>query len=104
MGDPQRLFSFTLSPGQMDVHCFLLTDILLICKAIAKKGHGTLKVRSLSMYICTVIYVLSSAFSKCWSTLWGGNNSNNNIISKLTALDMWRVLRFAKWPLAAALA
>lgn len=30
---------------QADVHCFLLTDILLICKAIAKKGHGTLKVR-----------------------------------------------------------
>lgn len=27
------------------MHCFLLTDILLICKATAKKGHGTLKVR-----------------------------------------------------------
>lgn len=33
------------SSFQMDVHCFLLTDILLICKAIAKKGHGTLKVQ-----------------------------------------------------------
>lgn len=30
--------------GKADVHCFLLTDILLICKTIAKKGQGTLKV------------------------------------------------------------
>ena len=29
---------------QIDVHCFLLTDMLLICKTTAKKGHGTLKV------------------------------------------------------------
>lgn len=28
----------------MDVHCFLLTDILLVCKQTAKKGHGNLKV------------------------------------------------------------
>lgn len=102
MGDPQRLFSFTPPfPAQMDVHCFLLTDILLICKATAKKGHGTLKVRYHFLYIYTFIYVLSSASSKCWLTLWDGNN---NIISKLTAMDMWPVLRSAKWPLAAALA
>lgn len=31
---------------QMDVHCFLLTDILLVCKQTAKKGHGNLKVRT----------------------------------------------------------
>lgn len=30
--------------GKADVHCFLLTDILLVCKSIAKKGLGTLKV------------------------------------------------------------
>ncbi|KAL7039814.1 hypothetical protein ACKWTF_000128 [Chironomus riparius] len=30
--------------AKMDVHCFLLTDILLICKQTAKKGHGNLKV------------------------------------------------------------
>lgn len=29
----------------MDVHCFLLTDILLVCKQTVKKGHGNLKVR-----------------------------------------------------------
>lgn len=29
---------------QMDVHCFLLTDILLITKQTAKKGYGNLKV------------------------------------------------------------
>lgn len=28
----------------MDVHCFLLTDMLLICKQTAKKAHGNLKV------------------------------------------------------------
>ncbi|XP_063699545.1 uncharacterized protein LOC134830094 isoform X2 [Culicoides brevitarsis] len=32
------------SLSKIDVHCFLLTDLLLICKATAKKGHGTLKV------------------------------------------------------------
>lgn len=32
---------------QMDVHCFLLTDILLVCKQTAKKGHGNLKVKYL---------------------------------------------------------
>lgn len=42
---------FPCSPSpQMDVHCFLLTDILLICKAIAKKGHGTLKVQIRKIY------------------------------------------------------
>ncbi|EDV96588.1 GH16335, partial [Drosophila grimshawi] len=30
--------------GKSDVHCFLLTDILLVCKSIAKKGLGALKV------------------------------------------------------------
>ncbi|XP_017841759.2 pleckstrin homology domain-containing family G member 5 isoform X4 [Drosophila busckii] len=30
--------------GKSDVHCFLLTDILLVCKAMAKKGQGALKV------------------------------------------------------------
>uniref|UniRef100_A0A1I8NPN4 DH domain-containing protein n=1 Tax=Stomoxys calcitrans TaxID=35570 RepID=A0A1I8NPN4_STOCA len=30
--------------GKADVHCFLLTDMLLVCKSIAKKGLGTLKV------------------------------------------------------------
>ncbi|KAG4069026.1 hypothetical protein HA402_008337 [Bradysia odoriphaga] len=30
--------------NKVDVHCFLLTDILLVCKTIAKKGLGTLKV------------------------------------------------------------
>uniref|UniRef100_A0A336MBR1 CSON009190 protein n=1 Tax=Culicoides sonorensis TaxID=179676 RepID=A0A336MBR1_CULSO len=30
--------------SKIDVHCFLLTDMLLICKTTAKKGHGTLKV------------------------------------------------------------
>ncbi|XP_017861850.1 PREDICTED: uncharacterized protein LOC108613117 isoform X3 [Drosophila arizonae] len=30
--------------GKSDVHCFLLTDILLVCKGIAKKGLGALKV------------------------------------------------------------
>lgn len=29
---------------QVDVHCFLLTDLLLICKPIAKKGMSNLKV------------------------------------------------------------
>ncbi|XP_037938979.1 uncharacterized protein LOC119672089 isoform X2 [Teleopsis dalmanni] len=29
--------------GKADVHCFLLTDMLLVCKTIAKKGLGTLK-------------------------------------------------------------
>jgi hypothetical protein len=33
------------SPSQVDVHCFLLTDILLVCKQTAKRGHGNLKVR-----------------------------------------------------------
>lgn len=28
----------------MDVHCFLLTDIFLVCKQTAKKAHGNLKV------------------------------------------------------------
>lgn len=32
---------------QIDAHCFLLTDMLLVCKASAKKGLGTLKVREL---------------------------------------------------------
>ncbi|XP_068142819.1 uncharacterized protein [Drosophila tropicalis] len=30
--------------GKSDVHCFLLTDLLLVCKTIAKKGLGALKV------------------------------------------------------------
>ncbi|XP_030080989.1 uncharacterized protein LOC111601002 isoform X5 [Drosophila hydei] len=30
--------------GKSDVHCFLLTDILLVCKGMAKKGLGALKV------------------------------------------------------------
>lgn len=30
--------------GKVEVHCFLLTDMLLVCKSIAKKGLGTLKV------------------------------------------------------------
>ncbi|XP_053954447.1 uncharacterized protein LOC128860751 isoform X3 [Anastrepha ludens] len=30
--------------GKADVHCFLLTDMLLVCKAIAKRGLGSLKV------------------------------------------------------------
>lgn len=30
--------------GKADVHCFLLTDMLLVCKTIAKKGLGSLKV------------------------------------------------------------
>ncbi|CRL03588.1 CLUMA_CG016274, isoform B [Clunio marinus] len=30
--------------SKMDVHCFLLTDILLVCKQTVKKGHGNLKV------------------------------------------------------------
>lgn len=30
--------------SKSDVHCFLLTDILLVCKSIAKKGLGALKV------------------------------------------------------------
>ncbi|XP_064541065.1 uncharacterized protein LOC135430351 isoform X8 [Drosophila montana] len=30
--------------GKSDVHCFLLTDILLVCKSMAKKGLGALKV------------------------------------------------------------
>ncbi|XP_030373024.1 uncharacterized protein LOC115623000 isoform X4 [Scaptodrosophila lebanonensis] len=30
--------------GKVDVHCFLLTDMLLVCKTIAKKGLGALKV------------------------------------------------------------
>lgn len=30
---------------QMDVHCFLLTDVLLICKAVTKKGGGVRVVR-----------------------------------------------------------
>jgi hypothetical protein len=34
----------SLSPSQMDVHCFLLTDIFLVCKQTAKKAHGNLKV------------------------------------------------------------
>lgn len=29
---------------QVDVHCFLMTDILLICKTTTKKGTGNLKV------------------------------------------------------------
>ncbi|XP_055387911.1 pleckstrin homology domain-containing family G member 5 [Condylostylus longicornis] len=32
------------SASKSDVHCFLLTDILLICKTISKKNQGTLKV------------------------------------------------------------
>lgn len=28
----------------MDVHCFLLTDMLLVCKQTAKKAHGNLKI------------------------------------------------------------
>ncbi|XP_055321220.1 pleckstrin homology domain-containing family G member 5 isoform X3 [Sitodiplosis mosellana] len=32
------------STTKVDVHCFLLTDLLLICKPIAKKGMGNLKV------------------------------------------------------------
>lgn len=28
----------------MDVHCFLLTDMLLVCKTISKRGHGSLKI------------------------------------------------------------
>lgn len=34
----------TFFVAQVDVHCFLLTDLLLICKPIAKKGMGNLKV------------------------------------------------------------
>ncbi|KAM8708406.1 hypothetical protein ACLKA7_015387 [Drosophila subpalustris] len=30
--------------SKSDVHCFLLTDILLVCKTIARKGLGALKV------------------------------------------------------------
>ncbi|XP_017104015.2 rho guanine nucleotide exchange factor 5 isoform X5 [Drosophila bipectinata] len=30
--------------GKSDVHCFLLTDMLLVCKTIAKRGLGALKV------------------------------------------------------------
>ncbi|XP_036672371.3 uncharacterized protein [Drosophila suzukii] len=30
--------------GKSDVHCFLLTDLLLVCKTIAKRGLGALKV------------------------------------------------------------
>uniref|UniRef100_A0A0A1WLJ3 ETS-like protein pointed, isoform P2/D n=1 Tax=Zeugodacus cucurbitae TaxID=28588 RepID=A0A0A1WLJ3_ZEUCU len=30
--------------GKADVHCFLLTDMLLVCKTIAKRGLGSLKV------------------------------------------------------------
>lgn len=37
--------------NQVDVHCFLLTDVLLICKAIAKKGHGTLKVLGIVAFV-----------------------------------------------------
>jgi hypothetical protein len=40
-------FFFLFFPlRQMDVHCFLLTDILLVCKQTAKKGHGNLKVNT----------------------------------------------------------
>lgn len=35
---------YCLSCLQMDVHCFLLTDIFLVCKQTAKKAHGNLKV------------------------------------------------------------
>lgn len=34
---------------KVDAHCFLLTDMLLVCKTIAKKGLGTLKVSILQM-------------------------------------------------------
>ncbi|XP_017134843.1 uncharacterized protein LOC108151004 isoform X5 [Drosophila miranda] len=30
--------------GKSDVHCFLLTDLLLVCKTMAKRGLGALKV------------------------------------------------------------
>lgn len=36
----------------MDVHCFLLTDMLLVCKQTAKKGHGNLKVSGLINFKC----------------------------------------------------
>lgn len=35
---------FKDNSSKADVHCFLLTDILLICKPITKRGHGALKV------------------------------------------------------------
>ena len=35
---------FKDSMGKVEVHCFILTDILLVCKTIAKRGHGMLKV------------------------------------------------------------
>lgn len=35
---------FKDSMGKVDVHCFILTDILLVCKTIAKRGQGMLKV------------------------------------------------------------
>lgn len=46
---PRHLFmegdhKFKDNVGKADVHCFLLTDMLLVCKSIAKKGLGALKV------------------------------------------------------------
>lgn len=38
------IFIKTVRYIQVDAHCFLLTDMLLVCKTIAKKGLGTLKV------------------------------------------------------------
>ncbi|KAL5290937.1 PLEKHG5 family protein [Megaselia abdita] len=35
---------FKDSAGKVDVHCFILTDILLVCKTITKRGQGMLKV------------------------------------------------------------
>ncbi|XP_028967195.1 pleckstrin homology domain-containing family G member 5 [Galendromus occidentalis] len=32
------------SSGKVDVHCLLLTDMLLICKSVGRKGHDKLKV------------------------------------------------------------
>lgn len=40
---------------QVDVHCFLLTDILLICKTTTKKGTGNLKVMNKNTIIIIII-------------------------------------------------
>ena len=44
------------SGGKFDVHCFLFTDMLLVCKSLSRKGERV-KV-TMIMVIMVIIYIL----------------------------------------------
>lgn len=51
---------FKDSIGKVDVHCFILTDILLVCKTITKRGQGMLKVIRQPFFTDRLVVVITN--------------------------------------------